>query len=119
MNINYRGSFFKTEFNKEISNLSNSIIFSKNSEILEIYKTQIMLLENKCHDLLKQSQLNFELNNINTTFRKSIDNPYYLYESKTKGKYLSLINQTEWNNNDKYIGCYKLNGDLSWSEYMI
>lgn len=114
MNINYSGSFFKTEFNKEISNLSNSIIFSKNSEILEIYKKQIMHFEAKCQDLLKNSQLNFELNSINTTFRKSINKPYYLYNSETKGKYLSLIGPKEWNNNDKYIGCYKLNGDLSW-----
>lgn len=112
---NYSGLFLKSEFNKDICNLSNSIVFSKNSEIINMYKEQINKLDNKCKNLLKNSHLNFELNTIDISFRKSINKPYYLYLN-SKGKYFSLISPNEWETKDKYLGCYKLNGDLSWVE---
>ena len=116
MNYNYKGKFLELDFNKELSDLSNSIVITKNKEILDILKNQLHFIQKTGQKIFENSKLNFELNNIKMDFKKSIGQNYFLYKKKDKTLYLSLISPKEWNNCDEYIGCYKIRGDLTWEE---
>lgn len=115
MNYNYKGKFLDINYNKELSDLSNSIVISKNKEILDILKKQLEYIQKMGQKIFEDSKLNFELNDIKMNFKKSVGQTYFLYEKNNK-KYLSLISPEEWNSKDKYLGCYMIRGDLTWEK---
>tara|TARA_A100001011_G_C13764464_1_gene616617 strand:- start:105 stop:443 length:339 start_codon:yes stop_codon:yes gene_type:complete len=101
--------------NKKLNELSNTITFETNKEIVDILKKceQTDKVKFEIGKILEESRLTFELNAIECSFRIGINITYHLYENNNK-KYFSLIGPSEWKCSDTYVGGYKLNSKLSW-----
>ena len=80
---------------------SNHVNYGK----LKMLAKQMYALKQEALEIVNDSVLQKELQNLKPSFKLSSGNYYYLYKNKSK-KYFSLIGPTEWNTNDIFLGKY-------------
>ena len=88
----------KPDDNLLVNIKSNNTTYSK----LQLISKQIEYLKYEANLVLKQHDLNIDLNSIQCNFRKSPGNYYYVYENNNQ-KILSMISPDEWNTFNKFI----------------
>ena len=72
---------------------------------LKLIAKQIKALRNEALEIIDESNVQYELQSLNPSFKLVSGNYYYLYKNDSK-KYFSLISPQQWNNKDEYLGKY-------------
>jgi len=96
-------SFEPIKVDKSTATEANNYFESKLNELKEEYKK--LINEYNWTSLVYASTYNFQ---------PIIGKDYYLYESKNKKIFLSLIHPKQWN--QKYIGTFKLLNNGKWEK---
>jgi phosphoglycerate-specific signal transduction histidine kinase len=91
---------------KFVSLKENYSTYSK----LELIAKQMIYLKEEATNILKNHELNEEINKISCNFKKVPGTYYYLYEINNQ-KVLSLISDNEWSTYDKFLGKVYYNYD--------
>ena len=109
-----------------INNLFLSLSKNNNNELdkvkknhvcygkLKLIAKQMLALKNEALEIIEESNIQDELQEIKNKFKVVSGNFYYLYENKEKKKYFSLISPNQWNNNDRFIGEYLYDFDKNF-----
>lgn len=80
--------------------------YSQYGKLKQIAK-QMYSLRNEALELIEDSKIQNNLNNIKKKFKLVSGNTYYLYEDKDKHKFFSLISPNEWKqNNNLFLDTY-------------
>ncbi|CAH1183671.1 unnamed protein product [Phaedon cochleariae] len=95
---------------------ANSHVASNARNKLEIIGRQMKNLQELMTDVIRETNLNHELNGAACNFVKKPGNVYHLYERPSGQKYFGMLSPEEWiNTPHKFLGSYRLEADYSWT----
>lgn len=80
---------------------SNHVNYARLKQIAK----QINFLKNEALEIIDETKIQNELQNLKPKFKLVSGTNYYLYQKESE-KYLSMISPKEWNNKDTFLGCY-------------
>ncbi|XP_022090374.1 uncharacterized protein C1orf50 homolog [Acanthaster planci] len=78
---------------------------------------QIRYLQEQARTVLEDAKRDNELHHIACNIKKRPGQIYYLYKRQSGQKYFSILSPQEWGKScpHEYIGCYRLEHDMSWT----
>ena len=80
---------------------------------LQLIQKQMDFLKQEANSIISDYNLNSEINQIKSNFKKTPGNYYYLYQTNNK-KTISLIAPHEWTNYDSFIAKVFLDYDFNY-----
>lgn len=110
-------SFDLVDLAKEIAQADKQIDLHLNGK-LGIIADQIKQLQNQAQEILTQAQKDQLLHRASCNFIRMPGKAYHLYEKTNGSQYFSMLSPEEWGEScpNKFIGTYRLEADMSWSE---
>ncbi|XP_041479836.1 uncharacterized protein C1orf50 homolog [Lytechinus variegatus] len=78
---------------------------------------QIRHLQEQAKKVLEEAKRDAELHHAACNIKKRPGHQYYLYMRDSGQKYFSILSPEEWGSScpHEYLGCYKLEHDMSWT----
>ena len=80
---------------------------------LQLIASQIQMLQRQAMDIVQESNVHHELNNVKMHVKKVPGNKYHLYLQNSQ-KVFSMIGPTEWNNYESYLGTFLYDYDCTF-----
>jgi hypothetical protein len=101
-------------------NIAHKQVANSVSIKLKLIQDQIEHLQREAIRIVEDAKLNMELHNIPCSVMKRVGVSYFLYERSDGSQFLSILSPEDWGNmlTAKFKSCWKLEGDMSWSEVL-
>lgn len=84
---------------------------------LQLILDQIKFLQGQAEKILKETEVNEQLNHAACNFKKNPGTIYHLYERESGQTYFSMLSLEDWGPSFKhrFLGSYRLETDHSWT----
>lgn len=103
--------------NKVIQSIQRN---SNNYGKLKILFKQMQFIKNEINEIVQDSIVSTELDNVKCSFKKIPGKTYYLYkedkEDNKDGMYFSMLSPDEWNKYTTFISAYLYDYDLTFNK---
>ncbi|XP_043917826.1 uncharacterized protein C1orf50 homolog [Protopterus annectens] len=86
---------------------------------LTVIAEQIRYLQEQARKVLQEAVKDADLHHVACNVVKKPGNIYYLYQRESGQRYFSILSPKEWGAScpHKFLGAFKLQHDMSWTEY--
>jgi len=89
---------------------------SNNYGKLKMLFKQMQFIKNEINELVQDSIVSKELDNVKCSFKKIPGKTYYLYNDDKGGMYFSMLSPDEWNKHNMFISAYLYDYDLTFNK---